>query len=137
MDRLSSDQMPSAGFMSGAYSRQPVDAQPVLVLRGELRELRREMNIEVVPAPDQRRGQLAVGGDDQVPVIGPGEPLRLALSGTSLTLSSPSTDPAGLTVRARSEARPGTRAANLPTWDVLEGRGRSENPFKSGPYRQP
>ena len=54
---------------------QPVDPQPGLVLRGELRQFRGQVDVEVIPDPDQRGGQLAVGGDDQVPVIGPGEPL--------------------------------------------------------------
>ena len=38
------------------------------------------MDVEVVPAPHDRRGQLAVRGDDQVPVISPAEALRLALA---------------------------------------------------------
>src|SRR5258708_24637534 len=59
---------------------QPVDPQPFLVLRGELRQLRGQVDVEVVPAPDQRGGQVPVGGDDQVPVVAPGEPLGLALA---------------------------------------------------------
>src|SRR5260221_493601 len=38
------------------------------------------VDVEVIPAPHQRRGQLTVGGDDQVPVIAPAEPLGLALA---------------------------------------------------------
>ena len=38
------------------------------------------MDVEVIPAPHQRGGQLPVGSDDQVPVIGPGEPLGLVLA---------------------------------------------------------
>lgn len=30
--------------------------------------------------PDQRRGQLAAGGDDEVPVVDPGKALGLALT---------------------------------------------------------
>src|SRR5215470_12582958 len=59
---------------------QPVHPQPFLVLRGEIRQLRRQVDVEVIPAPDQRGRQLAVGGDDQVLVILPGEALRLALA---------------------------------------------------------
>src|SRR5882724_909346 len=64
----------------GGISGQPVDAQPFPVLRGELGEFRREVDVEVIPAPHQRGGQAAVGDDDQVPVILPGEPLGLALA---------------------------------------------------------
>src|SRR6266852_1450092 len=59
---------------------QPVDPQPFLVLRSELRQFRGQVDVEVIPAPDQGGGQLAVGGDDQVPVAGPAEPLGLALA---------------------------------------------------------
>jgi hypothetical protein len=52
---------------------QPVNAQPGRVLLGEVRELGCQVDVEVIPDPDQRGGQLPVGGDDQVPVIGPGE----------------------------------------------------------------
>jgi hypothetical protein len=59
---------------------QPVDAQPGLVLLGEVRQVRGEVDVEVVPDPDQRGAQLPVGGDDQVPVISPAEPFGLALA---------------------------------------------------------
>ena len=60
--------------------RQPVDPQPGLILLREVRQLRRQVDVEVIPDPDQRGGQLAVGGEDQVPVISPGEPLGLVLA---------------------------------------------------------
>src|SRR6266576_730619 len=59
---------------------QPVDPQPGLILLGEGRQLGRQVDVEVIPDPDQRGGQLAVGGEDQVPVISPGEALGLALA---------------------------------------------------------
>src|SRR5260370_14876864 len=58
MARLSSYQMPS----------------------GEVGQFGGQVDVEVIPAPDQRGGQLTVGGDDQVPVVAPGEPLGLALA---------------------------------------------------------
>jgi hypothetical protein len=61
-------------------SRQPVDPQPRLVLRGEVRQVRRQVDVEVIPDPHHRGGQVPVRSDDQVPVILPGEPLRLALA---------------------------------------------------------
>jgi hypothetical protein len=54
MDRLVSDKMPSTGLMSGVYAGQPVDPQPGLILLGEVRQLRRQVNVEVIPDPDQR-----------------------------------------------------------------------------------
>src|SRR5260221_461697 len=59
---------------------QPADAQPFVVFRGEVRQFRGQVDVEVIPAPHQRRGQLTVGGDAQVPVIAPAEPLGLALA---------------------------------------------------------
>jgi hypothetical protein len=59
---------------------QPVHPQPGGVLLREVREFRREVDVEVIPAPDQRSGQAAVGSEDQVPVIGPGEALGLAFT---------------------------------------------------------
>src|SRR5258708_5587597 len=59
---------------------RPADAQPLVVFRGEVRQFRGQVDVEVIPAPHQRRGQLTVGGDDQVPVIAPAEPLGLALA---------------------------------------------------------
>src|SRR5690242_9772573 len=59
---------------------QPADPQPGLVLLGEVRQLGGQVDVEVVPDPDQRGGQLAVGGEDQVTVTGPGEPLCLAFA---------------------------------------------------------
>ena len=50
---------------------QPVHPQPGLVLLGEVRQFRGQVDVEVIPDPDQRGGQLAVRGDDQVPVIQP------------------------------------------------------------------
>src|SRR6266702_7396933 len=47
---------------------QLVDPQPGLILLGEVCQLGRQMDVEVVPDPDQRGGQPAVGGEDQVPV---------------------------------------------------------------------
>ena len=76
------EQRPDAlgGIKVRRVGGQPVDPQPGLVLRGEVRQFRGEVDVEVIPAPDQRRGQLPVGGDDQVPVVLPGEPLGLALA---------------------------------------------------------
>ena len=59
---------------------QLVNAQPGLVLLGEVRQARGQVDVEVVPAPHQRRGQVMVGADDQVPVILPAEPLGLVLA---------------------------------------------------------
>jgi hypothetical protein len=70
----------STGLSSQAYGGQPVNAQPGRVLLREVRELGRQVDVEVIPAPHQRGGQLPVRGDDQVPVIGPGEPFGLALA---------------------------------------------------------
>src|SRR6266852_3189523 len=76
------EQRPDAlrGIKVRRVSRQPVHPQPGPVLLSEVRKLRGEVDVEVIPAPDQRGGQAAVGGDDQVPVVLPGEPLRLALA---------------------------------------------------------
>ena len=57
---------------------QPVKPQPGGVLLREVREFRCQVDVEVVPAPHERRGQLPVRDDDQVPVVGPGEPFGLA-----------------------------------------------------------
>src|SRR6516225_6213508 len=59
---------------------QPVDPQPGPVLLREVRQIRGQVDVEVVPAPDHRGGQRPVGGDDQVAVVLPGEPLGLALA---------------------------------------------------------
>src|SRR4029077_1213128 len=59
---------------------QPVHPQPGLVLLREVRQFRGQVDVEVIPAPDQRGGQLAGGGYDQVPVVLPAEPLGLALA---------------------------------------------------------
>src|SRR6185312_2140906 len=59
---------------------QPVHPQPGLILCCEARQLRGQVDVEVIPDPDQGRGQLAVRGDDQVPVVLPGKPFRLALA---------------------------------------------------------
>ena len=72
--------MPSAGIQVRRVRGQPVDPQPGLVFRGEIRQLRRQVDVEVIPDPDHGRGQLAVRGDDQVPVVSRGEPLRLTLA---------------------------------------------------------
>src|SRR6266567_1868837 len=82
MARLSSDQMPSAGLRSGAYAGQPEDPQPVVVLGSEVGQFGGQVDVEIIPAPDQGGGQLTVGGDDQVPVVAPAEPLGLALAAT-------------------------------------------------------
>ena len=55
-------------------------SQAGLVRLGELGQVRGQVDVEVIPDPDQRGGQLAVGGDDQVPVIHPAESLGLALA---------------------------------------------------------
>jgi hypothetical protein len=57
----------------------PVDAQPFLVTRGEVGRLPDQVDIEVIPAPDQRCGQLTVRDDDLVPVVTPAKALGLAL----------------------------------------------------------
>src|SRR5579859_3553786 len=76
------EQRPDAlgGIQFGRIGGQPVNPQPVAVLRDEVRQLRREMDVEVIPAPHHRRGQVMVRGDDQVTVVSPGESLRLALA---------------------------------------------------------
>src|SRR6266849_2803721 len=76
------EQRPDAlgGIQLGRIRGQPVDPQPRFVLLGEVRQVRRQVDVEVIPAPHQRRGQLPVRGDDQVPVISPAEPLRLVLA---------------------------------------------------------
>jgi len=77
--RLSTDQMPSTGFKSGAYA-QPEHPQPGLSA-GEGAQLDAQVHVEVVPHQhDVPAGQLAVRGDQQVPVLGPGERLGLALA---------------------------------------------------------
>src|SRR6202035_632996 len=47
---------------------QPVDPQLGLILRGEVRQLQGQVDVEVIPDPDYGCAQLAVRGDDQVPV---------------------------------------------------------------------
>ena len=44
----------SAGIQVRRVRGQPVDPQPVLVLRGEVRQLRGQVDVEVIPEPDQR-----------------------------------------------------------------------------------
>src|SRR5216683_5738553 len=71
---------PFCGIKVRRIRRQPVNPQPCLVLLSEVRQPRRQVDVEVIPAPHQGRGQLPVRGDDQVPVILPGEALGLALA---------------------------------------------------------
>jgi hypothetical protein len=78
MDRLSSDQMLRRIHVRRVRGKP--DAQPGLVLLGKLGQFRGQVDVEVVPDPDQRGDQLTVGGDDQVPVIRPAESLGLALA---------------------------------------------------------
>ena len=42
---------------AGRVGGQPVDAQPFLVRGGEVRQFRRQVDVEVIPAPPQRRGR--------------------------------------------------------------------------------
>jgi hypothetical protein len=77
--RLSTDQMPH-GIKVRRVSGQPEHPQPSLGL-GEGAQLSAQVHIEVVPDQhDVPAGQLAVRGDQQVPVLGPGERLGLALA---------------------------------------------------------
>src|ERR1035438_1877975 len=81
--RLSTDQIPSTGLRSGAR-RELEHAQPCLG-SGEGAQLGAEMDVEVIPdQDDDPAGQLAVGGDQQVPVLTPGERLGLALALTAM-----------------------------------------------------
>ena len=50
------EQRPDAlsGIKVRRISGQPVDAQPGLVLLGEVRQFRGQVDVEVVPDPDQR-----------------------------------------------------------------------------------
>ena len=64
----------------GGVGRQLEHAQPLLGA-GEGAQLRVQMDVEVIPdKDDDSAGQLAVRGDQQVPVLIPGERLGLALA---------------------------------------------------------
>ena len=69
---------------AGGVGRQLEHLQPRLG-GGEGAQLRAEVDIEVVPDQDDvPAGQLVVRGGQQVPVLGPGERLRLALAAAVL-----------------------------------------------------
>lgn len=51
-----------------------MDGQPVAGF-GELPQTRCFVDVEVVPDEDDGAGELLVGGDQQVPVVAPGEAL--------------------------------------------------------------
>ncbi len=69
--RRSRDQMPSTGLRSGV-GRQIVDGQPV---PGgcELPQTGSFVHVEAVPDEHDRATELLAGGDQQVPVVAPGE----------------------------------------------------------------
>src|SRR5437016_11689670 len=48
----------------GRVRGQPEDPQPVVVLGGEVGQFGGQVDVEIIPAPDQGGGQLTVGGDD-------------------------------------------------------------------------
>src|SRR5260370_901119 len=71
---------PSHGVEVGGVGGQLEHPQPWL-RAGEVAQGRAGVHIEVVPGQhDVAAGQLAVGGDEDVPVLDPGEGLRLALA---------------------------------------------------------
>ena len=76
--RSNTDQIPSTGFRSGACEELE-HAQPWLGAGEGAHGA--QMDVEVIPDKhDDPAGQLAVRGDQQVPVLIPGERLGLALA---------------------------------------------------------
>ena len=62
------------GVEVGGVGRQVVDGQPFAGV-GELAQAGGFVDVEVVPDEDDRAAELLVGGDQQVPVVAPGEAL--------------------------------------------------------------